>query len=184
MAVIQKRKNGDGFSYRVQIRKKGTEIYKSFITEEDAKLYAFYKERLIDNMAAFDVPLKLRVNLRQIIELKISSLDKTPKRAAEEFETAYARVSKYIKENKFIIDISMDDWLNIAKSMLQDDVFYGSKTENGKRKMSLLTLRRYFANISSAISYAQSQGIEIDNLPLKVIQTYINPKIKNKPSID
>ncbi len=180
MATIEKRKNGNGFSFRVSIRRKGIEIYKTFKTEEDANLYAFYKERLIDNMEAFDVPLKSRVTLRQIIELKISTLDKSIGRAVEEFEIACDRVSKFLDKDKFIDGITFDEWLNIAKSMLQEDVFHGSKTENGKRKMSLGTLRRYFANISSAISYAQTQGIEINNIPLKVMQIYINPKIKNK----
>lgn len=176
MASIEKRPNDNGFSYRVMIRKKGFEIYKTFSNEEDAKLYIFYKERLIDNMNNFDVPLKDRVTLEQLFELKKKACEGYDKRTLNELDNVFNRVKSFISENKFFHEISYDQWLSIAKSVYEMDVFRGSKTNI--IKMSPITLRRYFATLSSVISHAVSLGIAVENYPLKVLQAYINPLIK------
>lgn len=176
MASIEKKRVGDGFSYRIQIRKKGIEIYKTFSNEEDAKLYIFYKERLIDNMTNFDIPLKDRVTLEQLFELKKKACEGYDKRTLNELDNVFNRVNSFIGENKFFHEISYDQWLSIAKSVYEMDVFRGSKTNI--IKMSPITLRRYFATLSSVISHAISLGISLENYPLKVMKTYINPLIK------
>lgn len=182
MASIRKRPNGNGFSYYVSIRKKNAEIHKSFQSEEDAKLYAFYKETLIDNMKNFDIPLNSRVTLRQIYELKIDNIERDywKKVSISDFEDSYKNIFPFIKENKFVCEFSYEEWLNAAKCLLNTDVFRGAKKEHTKRKMSLNTLRRHFASASSCFSFAQSQGLDLDNHPLKVIQTFITPLIKAK----
>jgi len=75
MAAITKIKD----SFRVQIRKKNIEISKTFNKEEDAILWAKYKENLIDCIEVFDVPLKEMVTLREAIELKINALSSAKK---------------------------------------------------------------------------------------------------------
>ncbi len=181
MASIEKRKNSDGsFSYRLSIRKKNFEIYQTFYTEEDAKLYEFYKERLIDNMEAFEVPLKDRVTVEQIFELKIKEISEYSPRNISDVNLSLDRIKQFFTNKKFINEFSFDDWLNFAKNLYGSDVFRGGKTEKGKRKMSIATLRRIFAVISSVYSNAIAMGIELENHPLKVIQTFITPLMKKE----
>lgn len=173
MANIEKRLNADGsYSYRVSIRKKGIDIYRTFHTEEDAKLFEFYKERLITNMNNFDIPLRQRVTIGQLFELKENSMAEG--RSKYDIGLCKQRCVSHFQE-RFVVDISLDDWRNFCKNLLNTDVFRGGKTERGKRKMSFGTVRKIFANISSCISYARNLGIEVENHPLTIINTFINP---------
>lgn len=181
MASITKKISSNGeISYKVCIRKKGVEIYKTFFTEEDAKLYEFYKENLIQNMDNFDVPISERITLNQIIELKLDDLrkNKISDRYIVDFNYVLNHIKNYMDMNQFVCKISYNDWINVAKNLLESDVYRGAKTEIGKRKMSISTLRRIFACISSAYSFAMSKEINIENLPLKVLQVYIYPMMK------
>jgi hypothetical protein len=178
MATIEKRPNKNGFSWRVMIRKKNQEIYKSFETEEDANLYVFYKERLIVNMANFDVPVQDRVTLMQIMELKIQTIDKSDKRTLADYEISVRRIKDCFGEIMFYQNITFENWVEAAKKLLQTDVYRGAKTEGGKRKMSPNTLRKIFAHASAAVTHAQHQGIAIDNHPMKVMNTFIMPMFK------
>lgn len=178
MAKIEKRQCKDGsFSWRVGLRKNGIDISKTFYSEEDAKLYAFYKERLLDNIKAFDVSLKDRVTLKQIFEMKIESIVNIDKKELNSFKNACERFCEVFKDKFFLCEITLDDWKRAAKSIYEKDVFRGSKTEKNKRKMSPTTLKRIFAYASSSITHAQSKGIDLENHALKVIQQIINPMI-------
>lgn len=180
MARIEKRENKDGsFSYRVQIRKKGMDIYKTFSTEEAANLYSFYKESLIDNMVSFDVDLGKRVCLSHIVELKLKTIDPSDKRTINAYEKCLENFLFAFGKDPFLCDLTYDDWLETAKKIYEIPVYRGGKNERCKRKMSLETFRRYFAYMSSSISNAHSLGIELENHPLKVIRTFISPKLKD-----
>src|ERR1700758_1345241 len=98
MASIEKRQGKEGCSYRVAIRKKGIEIYKTFSNEEDANLYVFFKERLIDNMENFDVPLNQRITLEQIIELKKDDQKNLNPRADSDLDLAFSKINKFLPE--------------------------------------------------------------------------------------
>jgi hypothetical protein len=112
------------------------------------------------------------------MELKLNH-DNLTQRTKLDLMHSVQEINSYISD-KFISEISYDDWLTVAKSLLDSDVYKGAKTENGKRKMSIVTLLRRFGYISSIISYAQQQNIPIDNLPLKIIQTFIRPLMDKK----
>lgn len=179
MATIEARPTDKGkISYRVMIRKKGINIYKTFHKKEDAELYVFYKERLIDNIENFEVPLGQMVTLDQIFELKISSISISNKREINDYENCKKRLKESFSGKVFYKDISLDDWRNAAKSLLATEVYRGAKTENGKRLMSPVTLKKIYYQASSVVSYVKSQGIVIDNHPLTILQTYINPMLK------
>ncbi len=178
MATIEKRPNKNGFSWRVMIRKKNQEVYKSFDTEEDANLYVFYKERLIDNIANFDVPIQDRVTLMQIMELKIQTIDESDKRTIGDYDMTVRRLKDCFGDIMFYQSLTFEHWVEAAKKLLQTDVYKGAKTEAAKRKMSPNTLRKIFAHASAAVSYAQHQGIAIDNHPMKVMNTFILPLLK------
>ncbi len=180
MATIEERKNQDGTNvFRIQIRKHNHPIInKTFLTREDANLYVFYKERLIDNMDNFDIKINERITIQQVFEMKLENSENLDKRSKSDMENAFKLISSFIDIKKYCLKTTSEEWLECAKSLYGLDVYKGAKTENGKRKMSPLTLRRNFANASSAFSFAIINGIEIENLPLKILQTYINPLCK------
>lgn len=178
MATIEKRMGKDGMSFKTLIRRKGLEICKTFKTEEDAKLYAFYKEKLIDNMEAFEIPLKDRISLNEILDLKLRTIQDYDKRTINDLMFSFKRCLRWLPEKKYYQDFTEEDWLNCAKNLYSEDSWRGSKSN--LLKISPVTLRRIFAMISSTVSHCQSLGIALDNLPLKIIQIFINPLIKSQ----
>lgn len=180
MSVIIKRENKKGeISYQVRIRTKDCQIYKSFLDEHDAKLYCFHRERLINNKKNFDIPIKDRVTLNHIIDLKMQSKGMDDKEISS-FDHARKVLNERFGVDKFLCDITFEDWVNAVKDIYSTPVFRGSVKEKNKRIMSPNTLKRIFAYVSCAISYAMNQGIELENHALKIIQTHITPMIKKE----
>jgi|HubBroStandDraft_5_1064220.scaffolds.fasta_scaffold431308_1 hypothetical protein len=177
MAKVEKRELANGkISYRVLIRKKGLEISKTFANEEDANLYATYKEDLIQNMSNFDVPINERVTLLQVVELKLQ--ETTNKEAIKDLEYSFQKIKPYIDINKNLHLITYDDWLNCAKNVLKNSIYRDGKSlTNIHKPISPRTVRNYFAYISSAFAHCAEKGIKLENFPLKVIGDYIS-KIK------
>lgn len=184
MAYIKKRETSKGiFSWTVNIRKKGIDISKTFYTEEDAKTYEYYKEKLIQNMENFEVGVHETITIDQIFELKIKEIENDPSkhpRYLEDFQTTSKRLVEYFGENTFYSKTTYEQWKNAAIAIYQIAVYRGGKTESCKRIMSPYTLRRIFATASSAVSCAISQGINLENHPLAVLKTYINSFIKEQ----
>jgi hypothetical protein len=179
MGTISKKENKDGStSYHVTIRLKECDICKTFHNEEAANLYILYKEDLINKMVNFEIPIKERIRLCDIFEMKILEEKITDKKTINDYKTSLNRINSIIGENTFLSNTTFDLWLDCAKQLFAEPVYRGAKTENGKRDMSPITLRRIFAYASSAFSFIQKKNIQFENYPLKVIQTFINPKIK------
>ena len=175
MAAIEERKNANGeISYRVLIRKKGIDISRTFDNKETAILFEFYKEKLINNMSNFDVPLNKRVTLRYIVDLKLKDVI-DDMRFMSSFKVSLSEFEEIFGIEKFLHEISYEDWLEASKKIFSNSVYRGYKTEKAKRDMSLSTFKKRLAYMSSCITYAVSLGIELENHPLKVIQVYINP---------
>ena len=178
MASIKINENKDGSaSYQVQIRRKNIDVYKSFSNKEDALLYASYKERLIDNIHNFEVDLQDRISISQLFELKIQNAIDVSSKEIKDIENSSKRFVDYFGKNTPVNSIPFEKWKEFAEILYMSDVFRGYNSEKGKRKMSAITLRKIFAHASSAISYAQSHGMNLENHPLNIIQTHIRPLI-------
>ncbi len=180
MAVIEKRVSEHGtIAYRVMIRKKNhPPIYQSFRSEEAAELFVKYKEDLIDNMNAFEVPLNERITIQQLLEMKLDDFVENS-RTKQDHIFIMNRLLEIIDKNKFVHQINFDEWLEIAKVLYATDVYRGGKNEACKRKMAPKTLLKIFNHISSSFSYAHEKGINLENHAIKVIKCYIRPLIKN-----
>lgn len=184
MSTIKKNvgKNGK-LTFSVYIKKKDFEICKTFYTLEDAKIYSFYKERLIQNMENFDVPLNERITLNQIIDLKIESATDLSVKTITQMQSMGKKFSDFFGKNRFYHTITYADWIDSVKYFMELNVYIGGQVrEDSTKKISIETLRKHYAYLSSCISYVIDQGIPIINHPLTIIQTYINPKIKEKKS--
>jgi hypothetical protein len=177
MATIRKREGKDGITYNVMIRKKDVEISRTFKTEEDANLYIFYKERLIDNMENFEVPLAERVTIDQLFDIKRKESINLDRRTINDIDLVCNRVKACLPEKRFYHEYTFSDWVECAKKLYNTDSWRGSR-EN-IIKIAPKTLKRMFGVLSSVISCAIDKGIELENHPLKVIQSFINPIISN-----
>lgn len=173
---IEIRKNKDGSkAYRVTIRKKGTEVTKTFSNEEDAILFENYRTRLIECMANFEVPIKDRVRLVDIVDLKIKR--SSDLRSISEFELANKRVMEVMKPHIFLNELTYDDWKDAFEKIAKKEY---PKRHNSPHMQLIAakSLRRIFASLSSAFSTAIANGISLENWPLKIVQEIINPSIK------
>lgn len=177
MPIEERIKQSGEKSYRVVIRKKGQEISRTFSNLDDAKVFEYYRNRLIENMANFDVPIQERVRLDDIIELKLEGINDA--RTIDEFKNSAKKVKENIKHHMFISELAIDDWVECFKkiSCLLIPIRKNSKEMT---LASPLSVRRWFAVLSSAFSYAISKGIRVENYPLQIVQKYINPKLRSK----
>lgn len=180
MASINERISSKGEkTYRVQIRNKDFEQYKTFTTKEDAELFIFSRERLINNMKNFDVPINNRVRLVDIIQLKKSQIKDADIRTICEFDMALKRCLENMKPHVFLEELTLEDW----KACLDKVVILHIPIRGNAITTSLISIksvRRLFATLSSAFSSAIASGIPIENYPLQIVQKYINPMIKNE----
>lgn len=181
MAVITKRVSSKGeISFRTIIRKKGVDITRTFFSEEEAKMFSWWKENLITNMGNYEVPIQERVTLEDIFQLKMESSGNLSRRMIDDIRFSLERVTDILGKGRFCHEISFDEWKKVVEKLSQTEVFKGSKNSKNARVMSVSTLRRTFACISSMYSNAISHGIAIENIPLKIIKTVINPNINNE----
>lgn len=150
---------------------------KTFSTFEDAKIFEFYKERLIENIDNFNIPIEKRIRLIDIIDMK-KTMFKDP-RAISELETGFKRCLKFLPAHTFLCELTFDDWHECMKKIatFPFPVKFGAKE---KKPLSTMSIRRIFATTSAAFSHAISMGLSIENYPLKLIQTFLNPSIKSK----
>ncbi len=182
MAVIRERQGKNGKqTFSVVIRKKGKEEGKTFLTREDAELYEFYKERMITNMKNFDVPLCERMRLIDIAEIKLPQLDN--ERAKSEIHTALKRCIENMKKHVFLNELTLEDWRECLVKIQEMKVPVKFKSKE-MVNLSLSSIRRIFATLSSVFSHAINHGIALENYPLKVLQLYINPLIKGDKNED
>lgn len=181
MAVITKRVSSKGeTTYRAMIRKKGMEISRTFFEKEEAERFVWWKENLIQNMENYEVPIEKRVTLEDIFQLKIEKSGDLSRRMIDDIRFSLERIVEIIGKGRFCDEISYDEWKNVVNKLSKTEVFKGSKVPKNARVMSTSTLRRIFACMSSLYSNAISSGIPLDNTPLKIIQTIINPMINNE----
>jgi hypothetical protein len=185
MEKIEKRVRSTGeISYRVKIRTKGNEISRTFYTEHDAKLFEFYIERLIKNKDNFDISIDQTITLLSIFEMKIKTINQTDKRTIHHFQNCIERFTEIFGDKILYSKISYDDWLNAAKKLSTMFVYRGGtkfgKKESAKRTMSSKTLRNIFAYAASAVSSCIELGIQIENHPQRIINSFIKDLMKSE----
>lgn len=177
MATIKKRQDSKGnTSFTVLIRKKGLEVCKTFYDEEEANLYIWYKERLIQEMENYESPIHERISLKQIFEMKIQKIDPSNFREINGFDNTCKRFLEFFKSKFFLHQISFNDWKECLDNFLKNEKNMRDESKN----VSMKSIRKFFAYASSCFSNAIENGINLENHPLKILQLYINPKLKNE----
>lgn len=177
MASIDKHQNLDGtFKYRLQIRKKGhPEISKNFTTEEDAKLYAAWKEDIIDQINSFDPQIEELMTLGAAIDLKeknlrergISVKDSVPDtiRLRKQFDV-FLEVS--------LKNISYKDYIEHANLMIKTPVRHGGDPKNINTGVARLPAKKTILSryniLQGVYSYMIELGLKVENHPNKIIK--------------
>lgn len=171
MATITFR-NGN---YRVSIRRKNQDIYKTFFEKEDAELYAKWKEDLIDQIDNFSPSPEELLTLDSAIEMKIKD--------AEDKELDFRTISslKGLKIhfaddlNKSLNEFSYEFLLSKAKIFMQTEVRHGGHhAKGGNLKMpSVKTVSNRFRYLSTVIGYVNMNGFSFQNHSLAVLN-YLN----------
>lgn len=172
-------KHREGKLY-VQIRKKNIDLYATFSNENDAILWARYKEEMIDLISNFDPPLKEMISLNDAIDLKIESIQNIDKKTLNDYSNLKAFFEIFI--NKKLNQIAYSDLMNHFENMIKVPVTRGgSNKKNGNIKTffpSPVTIFRKFAYLSTVYQNMIEKGVEIDNIAIKICQ-YMRPKLKN-----
>lgn len=167
MASIEER-NG---SFRVNIRKKGVEITRTFKERHTAELWALWKEDLIDNMNAFDVKVERTLTLADAIGLKTQELIDKGSIEIQDIHNINEVFKPFI--SKFLYEITLNDYNEHCRLMLSSEVIRGGKKGvegTGKKVIqSPQTVLRKFVILASVYSYLIKKGFDIENHPQKVV---------------
>lgn len=163
MASIREREG----KYQVVIRKKNCELSATFADEETAKLWAYYKEKMIDEIEAFEVPLKELFTLNDFIHLKIEMLKKEDK-----YPKTIGDINYLKKEFSEFLDFPMGNITyellrEKAHAMLGSIVRKGGDHKNNsggiQNQQSPATVVRKMRYLGSVFSLAQEHNLKIDN---------------------
>jgi hypothetical protein len=172
MASITKDKN----SYKVRIRRKDLNLFSHFKNKYDALLWAAYKEDLIDQIIAFDPPLKDMVTLQDAIELKIQNADYKSKKYLYDYKGLLTYFDKFKEKN--LSEISYQDLLSHFDTLLNIPIRRGGNSDdNGIKKLpEPNTILKKYAYLSTVYQLMIEKGMEIENIPIKIVK-FMRPKI-------
>ncbi len=171
MGSIRERKKG---RFEAIVRNgKEASISATFDKEESAKLWMEYKERLFNEMKNFDVPKKDLIFFRDAIELKKKSLSEkgSTSRTVVDINTLLNTFSEF--NDLEIGKISYDMLLNKSNNLLNSITRKGGSKKNPdsgrKQQMSPHTVLSRLRQLSSVYSNLIEMGVQIDNIPIKVL---------------
>ena len=169
MATIEERAG----KFRVQLRKKGIEIYKTFSNIEDAELFCSWKEDIIDQMEVFDPDMKDLITLENAIDLKVKTLKETGKNQRTIDDVLRMKGYFSYMLNKSICEITYDYLLKKAQEMMITQIKHGGvqgKEGTGTMKLpSRSTILSRFNVLGGVYSNLISDGVNIENVPYKVL---------------
>lgn len=168
MASIEVR-NG---RFRAIVRRKGKEISHTFSTRETAELWGKYKDDLINDMSAFDVPENELITLEQAIDMKLDAMRKVylDKRSIDDIFNLKELFNDFLKFK--LSDITEDIYKDFSEKFMRSIVTRGGNKKNGTGLMklpSLSTLKTKFRRLSTVYSNLINNGIKLENIPLKIL---------------
>jgi hypothetical protein len=148
---------------RLRVKGKDTSIGRTFKDEETATLFGILKEMAIEEADDFGVSEKDVTRMVDAFELKYKD---DPK--------AMGSVLSYFSDisDRALVDISYEDYISFVKEKLKTPVYKGGKRDNGTGRAMAHTVGgviRKFAYLSAAISHCVGLGMNLENIPLRVI---------------
>ncbi len=175
MASFHKRGN----SIKTVIRKKNVQIIKSFNDMETAKLWAKYKEDLIDEMDAFEVPKNELIILKDALNMFYHKMES--KNYDKKMQQDLRNLTKHY--NNFLDfplkKISYDILLEHSLEMLNSKVKRGTQLQGKgiEKDISFRTVRNRISNLGIVYSFLIDNGIDVENVTIRV-KAYLLNKFK------
>jgi hypothetical protein len=169
LATIRERKGRFG----VKISRNRITICQTFSTLETAKLWAAYKEDLLDEMEAFNPPKQEMITLEDAINFKIDNAikDGLSTRSVTDIKNLKIDFNAFLQ--KYMHEISYDDLIAHCKKMSKIQVKFGGSVGNeksGKYSMpSPITIINKLKRLSTVYSNLNENNVDIDNIALKCV---------------
>jgi hypothetical protein len=167
MATIREKVSKNGVRYYVSIRRKNETIYSSFGDKETAELFAFIKEKVIDEMENFDIPSSQLIRLKDAFEIKKMDMisEQKNKKSLQDLNISYSIFESILSPDFYLIDINWDKLQEITKILLNKKVQHGGnyKTLNNLKLISPTTVRKHLMNLSSLYGNLIKKGINLKN---------------------
>lgn len=157
--------------WTVDIRKKNCSMQATFSDRETAELWAKYKEDIVDEIENFSPPTDELFTLSNAIDLKARSLKE--KEAAHKTIDDTLKLKVYFDKfsDKSLSDISLEDYSEHCKMMLNMIVQRGGSLNKGKPvQQSPATVYKKFRYLSIVYSFMQEQGVKIVNHPQAILR--------------
>lgn len=182
-------KNGKK-SFHALIRKRGNKtIVKTFRDLETAKLFLWYKEKIIEEMAAFEVPMSQLISLQDGYEIKKATASRENRHAkyCSDLEVDFKSISEWIPAGTLLKEIKFQQLDSMIKGMNKTTVFRGG-TPGGKGErtgkevqISPNTMRRRLTALSTIYNTANAEtGANLIN-PVTAYMPVFRKQYLNKP---
>ena len=165
--------------FRVQIRKRGINISSTFSDFQTAELWGLYKESLIEEIYAFEVPNEELISLADAIALKVIDLKEHNKDKKTIDDCLYCLKDFEVWIDKPISYFTYDLILEKSKQMSNEIVRYGGYGDKGNMRIqSSSTILRKIRSLSSVFTLMVEKGF-IKSNPVFGVLTYLNSSVKS-----
>jgi hypothetical protein len=146
----------------VQIRRKDAEFTAGFREESDAKLWAWYKERLLDNMSAFSPANGEMITIGDAVDLKIQSISGP---SAKDLKSLFSTYPEWMGVP--LTSLTSKMILEKTRQQLTEKVRRGGNPKDPStghlRQVSPATIAGHLRRLSSVYGYMIEQGVDILN---------------------
>lgn len=166
--------------WRAVIRKKNVKLFATFRDLETAKLWAQYKEDIIDEIENFDFKAEKSITLKEAYELKLKDMEEKQS-SKRDIADMNLNMNNFIELLHLpIVKIDSETIRNIVLKMQNQEVRRGgsSKNDSGRKVIqSPATILRKLRVLSTVFGFLISKGLEIHN-PVLQITSQINLSLK------
>jgi hypothetical protein len=175
MATLRNRSG----KFYVMIRKKGhPTLHRVFSNKEDAEIFAYWKEDILEQITNFEPPLEELITLDTAIEMKIQEAtnQKLGKKTIKDIKDLKNYFANLLDQSLF--SISYENLMCAYNELSKKEIRRGgSIIKGGIYKLpSQKTLRNRFAILSSVYSLMIKKGVKIVNHPLNIL-SFIKDKL-------
>jgi len=158
MACIAKR----GESYQVRVRVRNIDATATFIDESDAKLWGWYRERLMINMGAFSPPLSETITLSDAIDTKMTSMTGV---SVKDMKVLFSTYAEWLELP--LASITSEMIVDRTKHQLSSQTRRGGnsrdKSTGSVRQIAPKTVEGHLRRLSSVFGYMIEKGIKMLN---------------------
>ncbi len=150
------------------IRKNNIKLSAVFDHLEDAKLWASYKEDLIEQIANFNPPLDKLITLGDAIKMRIDTAIGSGTVDIADLTILYKTFEKYLKTpiNEVTYDSLSDHFEHVMSVPVRRGGNHNDPNSGIKAMPSMHTTFRKFSYLSTVFEHLIKEGVKVQNHPL------------------